>query len=95
MDRIFTIHVSAHNDHAVLQRILMAFSRRRLRIRALHLCDRDASRPAEIQIELHCRAEQTRELLAQLRAVVEVTGVWAEEAPAAPNAPAPDRLVAA
>jgi len=95
MERHFTIHVNAHNDHAALQRILMAFSRRRLRIRALHFFDLDESRPADMQIELDCRAEQTRDLLAQLRAVVEVTQAWAEEAPLAHNAPAPERLVAA
>ena len=95
MDRHFTIHVNAHNDHAVLQRILMAFSRRRLRIRALHFFDLDEGHPADLQIDLDCRAEQARDLLAQLRAVVEVTQAWAEEAPSAAIAPAADRLVAA
>jgi acetolactate synthase small subunit len=95
MDRHFTIHVNTFNDHAVLQRILLAFSRRRLRIRALHFFDLDAERPADMQIELDCRAEQARDLLAQIRAIVEVTQVWFEEAPASADTPAVGRLAAA
>ena len=95
MNRHFTIHVHAHNDHAVLQRILLTFSRRRLRIRALHFFDLDERRPADMQVELDCSEEHARDVLAQLRAIVEVTQVWADEAPLAEAAAPPERLVAA
>ena len=80
MERHYTIHVRARNDHAVLQRMLLVFSRRRLRIQALQFFDVDASRSAEMQVDLDCRPEQARDAVAQLRAVVEVQQVWAEEA---------------
>jgi len=95
MDRHFTIHVNAHNDHAVLQRILLAFSRRRLRIRALQFFDLDPARPAEMQFELRCLPEQASELVAQLRAVIEVTHVWSRETPAAEDPKPSTRLAAA
>ncbi len=79
MERHYTIHVHAHNDHGVLQRILLAFSRRRLRVRALQFLDRCEDRPADMQFDLDCRPEHARDLVAQLRAIVEVTQVWAEE----------------
>jgi len=92
MERHYTIHVRARNDHAVLQRILLAFSRRRLRIQALQFFDVDARRPAELQVDLDCSAEHARALVAQLRAVVEVQHAWADEAPA--DAPAPEAAAA-
>jgi len=79
MDRHFTIHVHARNEHSVLPRILLAFSRRRLRIRSLELLDPDDARPAQIRLELRCRPEQARDVLAQLRAIVEVAEVRAEQ----------------
>ncbi len=93
MERHFTIHVHAHNDHAVLQRILLAFSRRRLRVRALQFFDVRDGQPADMQIDLDCMPEHARDVVAQLRAVVEVTRVWAEELQAA--APAAARRAAA
>jgi len=86
MERHYTIHLRTGNQHAVLQRILMAFSRRRLRIQALQFFDVDERRPAELQVDLDCRPDHARDLLAQLRAIVEVQHVWADEAPA--DAPA-------
>jgi len=40
----YSIHVRAHNDPGVLPRILLAFSRRRLRVQALQFFDLDAER---------------------------------------------------
>jgi acetolactate synthase small subunit len=80
MQQHFTFHVRTHNEHAVLPRILLTFSRRRLRIDALQFFDLQADKPAELQIDLDCRAEQARDVLAQLRAIVEVTQVWSETA---------------
>jgi acetolactate synthase small subunit len=82
LERHFTIHVHAANDHGVLQRVLLVFSRRRLRVRALQFFDLQQARPADMQIDIDCRAEQARDVVAQLRAIVEVSQVWAEEAPA-------------
>jgi acetolactate synthase small subunit len=79
MQRHYTIHVRAHNEHAVLQRMLLVFSRRRLRIQALQFFDVDASRVAEMQVDLDCRPEHARDVVAGLRAVVEVQDAWAEE----------------
>ena len=95
MDRHFTIHIRARNDHSVLQRILLAFSRRRLRIRALQFFDVDPARPAEMQFELACTAERAAELEAQLRAIVEVTRVCAQPAPQMRDPEPAARLAAA
>jgi acetolactate synthase small subunit len=78
-----TIHVRAHNHHAVLQRILLAFSRRRLRIQALQFFDLEAGQPAQMQIDLDCDPRHARDVVAQLGAVVEVVQVWQEQLPAA------------
>ena len=80
MQQHFTFHVRTQNEPAVLPRILLTFSRRRLRIDALQFFDLQADKPAELQIDLDCRAEQARDVLAQLRAIVEVTQVWSETA---------------
>ena len=79
MKRHYTIHVHAHNEHAVLPRILLAFSRRRLRIQAMQLYDLEPGRPADIQFDLDLSEAEARDLLAQIRAVVEVQQVWTEE----------------
>ena len=73
-----TIHARAHHAHAVLPRILLTFSRRRLRILALHYFHLDEDAETEIQIDLECEAAMAGELAAQLRRVIEVTDVWYE-----------------
>ena len=95
MERHFTIHVRARNDHAVLQRILLAFSRRRLRIQALQFFDVDAHRPAELQVDLDCRPEDARAVLAQLQGIVEVQQAWVDEAVTGAAIADEPRLVAA
>jgi len=80
MKQHYTIHLHAHNEPAVLPRVLLTFSRRRLRIEAMQFFDLRADRPAEMQIDLDCAPEHARDVLAQLRAIVEVTQVWAEPA---------------
>ncbi|MFT5176723.1 MAG: acetolactate synthase small subunit [Gammaproteobacteria bacterium] len=74
----YTIHIHAHNEPAVLPRVLLTFSRRRLRIEAMQFFDLQVNKPAELQIDLDCSPEHARDVLAQLRAIVEVTQVWAE-----------------
>ena len=78
MTKHHTIHIDMHNEPSVLPRVLLAFSRRRLRIKAMQLVDLQADKAAEVQIELDCEAEHARDLTAQLRAIVEVTNVWME-----------------
>jgi acetolactate synthase small subunit len=95
MDTHFTLYLNAHNDHAVLQRILLVFSRRRLRLRALQFFDLDPARPADMQFELPCTPEQARELVAQLSNIVEVIHVWSEETPVTEGAASQARLAAA
>lgn len=90
-----TIHVRAHNHHAVLQRILMAFSRRRLRIQALQFFDLDPGKPAHMQFDLDCNAQHARDVMAQLGAIVEVVQVWQEQLPAAVPVAAETRRAAA
>ena len=77
----YTIHIHAHNEPAVLPRILLTFSRRRLRIAAMQFFDLQAGKPAELQIDLDCAPGHARDVLAQLRAIVEVREAWAEPAP--------------
>lgn len=95
MERHFTIHIDMHNDHAALQRILLTFSRRRLRIEGMHFYDLAAGRPAELQIAVACSPERITELVTALRAIVEVSHVWSEEAPATREEPSSTRLAAA
>ena len=80
MKQHYTIRVHMHNEPAVLPRVLLTFSRRRLRIEGMQFFDVHASKPAEMQIDLDCAPEHVRDVLAQLRAIVEVTQVWAEPA---------------
>ena len=73
-----TFHARAHHAQAVLPRILLAVSRRRLRIQALQYFHLDESSDAEIQIDLDCEPRAAAELTAQLRRIVEVREVWCE-----------------
>ena len=73
-----TIHLRAHRAHAVLPRIALAFSRRRLHVQALHYFDLDEAADAEIQVDLECDARMAEELTAQLRRIVEVRACWCE-----------------
>jgi acetolactate synthase small subunit len=95
MERHFTIHVHAHNDHGVLQRILLAFSRRRLRVRALQFFDLHDGKAADMQFDLDCPPQHARDVVAQLGAIVEVVQVWSEERSLEARDPATARLVAA
>jgi acetolactate synthase regulatory subunit len=83
MSQHVTIHIHAHNEHSVLQRALLVFSRRRLRIAALQMFDLHPGRPAEIQVDVECDAATQRDLVAQLARIVEVVQVWSECAPPA------------
>jgi acetolactate synthase small subunit len=76
-----TIHARSHHAHTVLPRILLTFSRRRLRIQALHYFHLDATADSEIQIDLECEPRMAAELTAQLRRIVEVKEVWSEVVP--------------
>ena len=78
MNQHVTFHVHLHNAHCVLQRVLLMFSRRRLRIRALHMFDVNDQQPAELQIDLSCTQPVARDLTAQLAKVVEIRQVWCE-----------------
>lgn len=90
-----TIHVCAHNEHSVLQRIMMTFSRRRLRLQALQFFDLEDGTPAQMQFDLDCSAQHARDVVAQIGAIVEVVQVWQEHAPAAVPASADAQLAAA
>ena len=78
MKQHHTIHIHMHNEPSVLPRVLLAFSRRRLRIKAMQLVDLHAGKAAEVQIDLDCETEHARDLTAQLRSIVEVTNIWSE-----------------
>ncbi|MFT5448052.1 MAG: acetolactate synthase small subunit [Gammaproteobacteria bacterium] len=78
MKQHHTLHIQMHNEPSVLPRVLLAFSRRRLRIKAMQLVDLHAGKAADVQIDLDCEAEHARDVAAQLRAIVEVTNIWSE-----------------
>ena len=74
------------DEHAALQRVLLVFSRRRLRIEALHYAlSPDA---AELHVDARCPAPEAGAVSAQLRRIVEVLAVAeesdAEEVPVSP-----------
>ncbi|MDX1512795.1 MAG: ACT domain-containing protein [Gammaproteobacteria bacterium] len=73
-----TLHLRAFNAHAVLPRILLAFSRRRLRIQALQFYDVFGDAPAELQIDVEADPATVAVLARQLSRVVEVESVRAE-----------------
>jgi acetolactate synthase small subunit len=81
MKQHHAIHIHMHNEPSVLPRVLLSFSRRRLRIKAMQLVDLHAGKAAELRIELDCEAEHARDLTAQLRCIVEVVNIWSEPAP--------------
>ena len=78
MQQHFTFHIHTCNEPAVLPRILLIFSRRRLRLEAMQFFDLQAGKPAELQIDLHCEAKQANDVFAQLNAIVEEKQVWSE-----------------
>ena len=82
-----TIHARAHHAHAVLPRILLAFSRRRLRVQALHYFHLDEAADTEIQVDLECEPGMATELTAQLRRIVEVRDAWSEAVAIGESAP--------
>ena len=78
MDSHHTIYIKAFNAHAVLPRILLGFSRRRLRIQALQFFDLFENGPAELQIDFDADPAIVADLVKQLDKVVEVQSVRAE-----------------
>ena len=89
-----TIHLRAHHAHAVLPRIALTFSRRRLRIRTLRYLPLEEDAAAEVRIDVDCEPPMAAELTAQLRRIVEVSEAWCESV-AAGGTGAPPPLVAA
>ena len=75
----YTIYVHAHNEIGVLPRILLAFSRRRIKVQVLQFFDLESRRPADMQFEVDCDQSQIEALIAQLKRIVEVSQVWADE----------------
>jgi len=80
MNTHHTIHLRAFNAPAVLPRILLVFSRRRLRIEALQFYDVFGDKPADVQIDFDCDAATAADAVKQLRNIVEVQNVRAETA---------------
>ncbi len=80
MNTHHTIHLRAFNAPAVLPRILLVFSRRRLRIEALQFYDVFGDKPAEVQIDFDCDEATAADAVKQLRNIVEVQNVRAETA---------------
>lgn len=78
MNSHHTIHIRAFNAHAVLPRILLGFSRRRIRIQALQFFDVFGNGPAELQIDFDAGAAIVVDLVRQLGKVVEVQSVRIE-----------------
>ncbi len=74
----FTLFVQLDNAHTVLQRVLLAFSRRRIRIQGLQMFDVDQSRPAELQVDFEADDDAVRDIISRLNRVVEVEKVWCE-----------------
>ena len=75
----YTIYGHAHNEIGVLPRILLAFSRRRIKVQVLQFFDLEARGPADMQFEVDCEQLQIDALIAQLKRIVEVSQVWADE----------------
>jgi acetolactate synthase small subunit len=80
MKQHHTFYIQMHNEPSVLPRVLLAFSRRRLRITAMQLVDLHPGKAADVQIDLDCEAEQAHDLTLQLRSIVEVVNIWSESA---------------
>ena len=75
----YTIYIHAHNENGVLPRILLAFSRRQIKVQALQFFDLEAQRPADMQFEVDCSPSKVDALITQLKRIVEVSQVWADE----------------
>lgn len=73
-----TMHIRVFNAHAVLPRILLGFSRRRLRVQALQFSDVSENEAAELQIDFEADAAIVDDLVKQLTRIVEVQGVRSE-----------------
>ncbi len=90
----YTIYVHAHNEFGVLPRILLVFSRRRVKVQALQFFDLEARRPADMQFEVDCEQSQAVHLIAQIKHIVEVSQVWADETALDEAMTTPARLAA-
>jgi acetolactate synthase regulatory subunit len=90
------VQLRLHNQPGVLPRILLAFSRRRLRVRALHFLDVDAGDRAELQIDFEATPDRAEEVAAVIRRVIEVSHLWLEigEATAPARSPTPEQVAA-
>lgn len=66
------IQLRVFNAHALLPRVLLVFSRRRIRIKALHFHDVLGDRPAEMQVDVDCGTVIADQLVKQLNKIVEV-----------------------
>ena len=74
-----SLSLRLQNEPAVLARIALVFSRRRLRIQAMQLLDLQQDSPlAELQIDLTCEPFMARLLADQLDRIVEVSSVSSE-----------------
>ncbi len=78
MSHHHTLHIRCFNAHGVLPRILLTFSRRRIRIQALQFFDVFENAQAELQIDIDADAKTIAKLVRQLDRVVEVHSVSAE-----------------
>jgi|GEM_PF-5322394 len=90
----YTIYVHAHNEFGVLPRLLMTFSRRRVKVLALQFFDLEPRRPADIQFEVDCEPSQIDTLIAQIKRIVEVSQVWVDETAVDEAMTTPARLAA-
>ena len=78
MDIHHTIHIKMFNAHSVLPRILLVFSRRRLRILALQFFDVFENTIAELQIDFDADTPAVADVVKQLDRIIEVQSVRAE-----------------
>ena len=67
-----TIHLSMRSANALLPRVLLAFSRRRHRIRHLTYVDCEDESLVRLRVELCCSRQQADEVACQLLRIVEV-----------------------
>jgi len=90
----YTIYVHAHNEYGVLPRILLAFSKRRITVQALQFFDLEPQHPADMQFDVDCEHDQISALVAQIKRIVEVSQVWADETATDETMITPARLAA-
>ncbi len=82
----FTFHVEMDNAHAVLPRVLLVFSRRRLRIETMHFSDPLGNTPrAHLELGLSCSERLARDVTAQLERIIEVHQAFAEPVARSPK----------